>query len=136
VKVTVAAVGKLKETYWIAAQDEYLKRLRAYATVNVVEHKDEAALLAAIPNNARVIALDERGITMTSIEFAAELGSDHAPLVFAIGGPDGHGDAVRARAKLLSFGKMTIAHRLVRIVLLEQIYRGFRIARGEPYHRE
>src|SRR5688572_9774388 len=135
-KITIAAIGRLKEAYWTAAQDEYLKRLRPYATVSVVEHKDEAALLAAIPPGARVIALDERGPTPSSVEFAAELQADPAPLVFAIGGPDGHCDAVRARAKLLSFGRMTIAHRLVRIVLLEQIYRGFRIARGEPYHRE
>jgi len=135
-RITVAAVGKLKEAYWVDAQDEYLKRLRPYATVAVAEHKDEDALLASIPAGARVIALDERGQTMTSVEFAAELHADPAPLVFAIGGPDGHGDRVRARAKLMSFGKMTIAHRLVRIVLLEQIYRGFRIARGEPYHRE
>jgi 23S rRNA (pseudouridine1915-N3)-methyltransferase len=135
-KITVAAVGKLKESYWIDAQDEYLKRLRPYATVNVVEFKDEAGLLAGIPATPRVLALDERGLQLTSLEFAAELANDPAPLVFAIGGPDGHSDAVRVRAKLISFGRMTIAHRLVRIVLLEQIYRGFRIARGEPYHRE
>jgi 23S rRNA (pseudouridine1915-N3)-methyltransferase len=135
-KVIVAAVGKLKESYWIDAQDEYVKRLRPYATVSVVEAKDEAGLLAAIPAGARVVALDERGLTLSSHEFAAELTSDPAPLVFAIGGPDGHSDAVRARAKLISFGRMTIAHRLVRIVLLEQIYRGFRIVRGEPYHRD
>lgn len=130
------AVGRLKESYWIAAQDEYCKRLKPYATVQVVEVKDEAALLAAIPANARVIALDERGPTMSSLEFAAELERDPAPIAFLVGGPDGHGDRVRQRAKLLSFGKMTIAHRLVRLVLLEQIYRGCRINRGEPYHRE
>jgi 23S rRNA (pseudouridine1915-N3)-methyltransferase len=135
-KITIAAVGKLKEAYWAAAQDEYLKRLRPYATVNVVEVKDEAGLVAAIPAGAREIALDERGQTLSSMEFAAELAVDPAPLVFAVGGPDGHTDVVRARAKLVSFGRMTIAHRLVRIVLLEQIYRGFRILRGEPYHRE
>jgi 23S rRNA (pseudouridine1915-N3)-methyltransferase len=135
-KITIAAVGKLKESYWIEAQDEYLKRLRAYATVNVVEARDEAAMLAGIPTTSRILALDERGLELTSLEFAAELTSDHAPLVFAVGGPDGHSDAVRARAKLISFGRMTIAHRLVRIVLLEQVYRAFRIIRGEPYHRE
>ena len=135
-KVSIIAVGRLKEAYWQAAQDEYLKRMKPYATVNVVEVKDEAALLAAIPAGARAIALDERGVEMTSLAFAKELESDPAPLAFLIGGPDGHGDAVRVRAKLLAFGKMTIAHRLVRLVLLEQIYRGFRINRGEPYHRE
>ena len=72
-KVIIAAVGKLKESYWIDAQDEYLKRLRPYATVSVVEAKDEAGLLAAIPAGARVVALDERGLTLSSHEFAAEL---------------------------------------------------------------
>jgi len=58
-------------------------------------------------------------------------------VVFAIGGPDGHGDELRDRAKrLLAYGQMTIAHRLVRLIALEQIYRGFKILRGEPYHRD
>src|SRR5689334_25149023 len=135
-KVIIAAVGKLKESYWVDAQTEYLTSLRPSTTVTIVEAKDEAGLIAAIPAGARVVALDERGQLLTSHELAAELTSDPAPLVFAIGGPDGHSDAVRARAKLISFGRMTIAHRLVRIVLLEQIYRGFRIVRGEPYHRD
>ena len=134
------AVGKLKESYWIDAQAEYLKRLRPYATVDVVEAKDEAALLAAIPPSARAIALDERGQAMSSLELAPTSPGaeqrDPAPLAFLARWPRRSRRRVRARAKLLSFGRMTIAHRLVRIVLLEQIYRGFRIVRGEPYHRE
>ena len=60
-----------------------------------------------------------------------------APVAFAIGGADGHSDALRKRAKkLIAFGRMTIAHRLVRILVLEQLYRSFKIIRGEPYHRE
>jgi 23S rRNA (pseudouridine1915-N3)-methyltransferase len=80
---------------------------------------------------------------MTSLEFsrdvlgAEELRGGGAPVVFAIGGPDGHSDALRDRArKLIAFGRLTIAHRLVRLIALEQLYRGFRILRGEPYHRE
>lgn len=80
---------------------------------------------------------------MTSVAFANDiLGAEAqhgggAPVVFAIGGADGHSDALRKRAKkLLSFGQLTIAHRLVRLLVLEQVYRGFRILRGEPYHRD
>ncbi len=125
------------------AEDEYRKRLRPYCTLTVLESKDEAAQLAALPANAQVYAFDERGQSMTSVAFAQGiLGAEAqhgggAPVVFAIGGADGHGDAMRARAKkLISFGQLTIAHRLVRLLVIEQIYRGFRILRGEPYHRD
>ncbi len=142
VKLTLAVVGRLKEAYFVDAEREYLKRLRPYCTLAVVEHKDDAALLAAIPPAAHVYAFDERGDAITSTAFSGLLGTEAqhgggAPVVFAIGGPDGHGDELRARAQhLLAFGKMTIAHRLVRLLALEQIYRGFKILRGEPYHRE
>jgi 23S rRNA (pseudouridine1915-N3)-methyltransferase len=109
----------------------------------VLEAKDETAVLAALPANAHLYAFDERGASMTSKAFAdgilaAEaLHGGGAPVWFAIGGADGHGDALRSRAKqLIAFGQLTIAHRLVRLLVLEQIYRGFRIVRGEPYHRE
>jgi 23S rRNA (pseudouridine1915-N3)-methyltransferase len=133
----------LKEPYLAAAEDEYRKRLRPYCTLQIVEAKDEPALLAALPERVHLYAFDERGESPTSIAFAHELlGAEQqhgggTPVAFAIGGPDGHSDALRARAKrLLAFGQLTIAHRLVRVLVLEQIYRGFRILRGEPYHRE
>ena len=142
-KITVAVVGRLKESYFSEAEAEYLKRLRPYCTLAVQEAKDEAALIAALPANAHLYAFDERGASMTSAAFAEGiLGAEGlhgggAPVVFAIGGAEGHSDAVRARAKkLISFGQLTIAHRLVRLLVLEQIYRGFRILRGEPYHRD
>lgn len=142
-KVTLAVVGRLKESYFAEAEAEYLKRLRPYATVAIAEHKDDAAMLAAIPSNAHVYAFDERGATMSSKDFADKiLGGEAqhgggAPVWFAIGGADGHTDALRARAKkLISFGQMTIAHRLVRLLVIEQLYRGFKILRGEPYHRD
>jgi len=142
VRVTVAVVGRLKEAYLVAAEDEYRKRLRPYCTLAVTEAKDEAALLAALPAAAHLYAFDERGEAMTSAAFAELIGHEQqhgggAPVVFAIGGADGHSEALRARArKLISFGRLTIAHRLVRVLVLEQIYRGFKILRGEPYHRE
>ena len=142
-KVIVAVVGRLKESYLIDAEREYLKRLRPYATVVVHEAKDEAGLVAALPDGAHLYAFDERGEPITSTAFAHDiLGAEQqhgggAPVVLAIGGADGHSDAVRARArKLIAFGRLTIAHRLVRVLVLEQVYRGFKILRGEPYHRE
>lgn len=142
-KVTVAVVGRLKESYLLEAEDEYRKRLRPFCTLAVHEAKDEAALLAAVPANAHLYAFDERGVSMSSLAFARDIiGHEQqhgggAPVVFAIGGADGHSDAVRKRArKLLSFGQLTIAHRLVRVLVLEQIYRGYSILAGSPYHRE
>ena len=141
-KLILAVVGRLKEPYFIAAEAEYRKRLRPFCTLAVVESKDEPALLAALPPNARIYAFDERGAAITSLAFANDiLGAEGqhgggAPVVFAIGGADGHSDVLRRRAKqLLAFGQLTIAHRLVRLLVLEQIYRGFKILRGEPYHR-
>lgn len=107
------------------------------------ETKDDAALLAAIPASAHLYAFDERGAAMTSLAFSRDIldaegqRGGGATVAFAIGGPDGHCDELRARAKkLIAFGQLTIAHRLVRLLVLEQLYRGFRILRGEPYHRE
>jgi 23S rRNA (pseudouridine1915-N3)-methyltransferase len=142
VKIVVAAVGRLKEPYLVAAEAEYVKRLRPYCTLAVTEAKDEPALLASLPAGAHVFAFDERGDSLTSADFAALLAHEAshgggAPIAFAIGGADGHGDALRTRAtRLLAFGRMTIAHRLVRVLVLEQVYRAFTILRGTPYHRD
>ena len=141
-KVTIAVVGRLKEPYLVAAEDEYRKRLRPFCTLAVHEAKDEAGLVAALPAGAHLYAFDERGEAITSAAFAELIAHEQqhgggAPIVLAIGGADGHSDAVRARArKLISFGRLTIAHRLVRVLVLEQLYRAFKIIRGEPYHRE
>jgi 23S rRNA (pseudouridine1915-N3)-methyltransferase len=142
-KVTLAVVGRLKEAYLAEAEDEYTKRLRAYCALTVTEHKDAAGLAATIHAGAHVYAFDERGETLTSLDFAQgvlgheELRGGGAPVVFVIGGADGLGDALRARAqRLIAFGRLTIAHRLVRVLVLEQLYRGFSILRGAPYHRQ
>ena len=141
-KITVAAVGKLKEPYLVAASDEYEKRLRPYCTLAITESKDEAAMLASLSTATHLYVLDERGDMITSHQLAELLAAEQshgagAPIAFVIGGADGHSDAVRARAKrMFAFGRMTIAHRLVRILVLEQLYRAFKIVRGEPYHRD
>lgn len=142
-KVTLGVIGRLKESYFLEAEAEYRKRLKPFCTLTVAEHKDEAALLAALPPNAHLYAFDETGGSVTSVAFANDiLGREQshgggAPVWFAIGGADGHSAALRKRAqKLIAFGQLTIAHRLVRLLVLEQLYRGFKILRGEPYHRE
>lgn len=141
-KIHLATIGRLKESYFVAADEEYRKRLRPYCTLTVHEAKDEAAMLAALPAGAHLYAFDERGEALTSAQFSELLSAEAqhgggAPVAFAIGGADGHSDVVRKRArKLIAFGKLTIAHRLVRILALEQLYRGFKILRGEPYHRD
>ena len=88
-----------------------------------------------------MVALDERGRDLTSRDLASTFGrwrdDARTRLAFLIGGPDGHGDAVRARADLLlSFGRMTWPHRLVRVMLAEQLYRAATILAGHPYHRD
>lgn len=141
-KIHLATIGRLKEAYFVDADEEYRKRLRPYCTLTLHEAKDEAAMLAALPASCHLYAFDERGEALTSAQFAELLAAEAqhgggAPVAFAIGGADGHSDSVRKRArKLIAFGKLTIAHRLVRILVLEQLYRAFKILRGEPYHRD
>lgn len=141
-KILVLAVGRLKEEYFREAEAEYRKRLRRYADVDVREVKDDRALLQALPPRARLVALDERGEAWSSEELARRLiaaEEQHgggAPLVFAIGGAEGLSAGVREKAvRSLAFGRITLPHRLARIVLLEQLYRAYTILRGEPYHK-
>ena len=106
-----------------------------------IRKDDEASALLRAVGDASVIALDERGESLSSHEFARLIarvrdGGDPA-LALMIGGPDGHGDAVRARAlRLVSFGRATWPHQLVRVLALEQLYRATTILAGHPYHRE
>lgn len=145
-KITVIAVGKLKERFWRDACAEYLKRLEGYCKIVVREIPDsnmaqEANLiLEALPEKAPVIVLDIQGKPTSSeqlatmIETSAVEGVSH--IVFVIGGSDGIAPEVKERAaKRMSFGPITLPHNLARVVLLEQIYRAFKIMRGEPYHK-
>ena len=153
-RITIVAVGKLKEPYWRDAAAEYLKRLGPYATLNVIEVADrdlargeEQArategddLLRALPGGAHVVALDAAGRSVTSEAFADWIGAcgldGKSHLAFVIGGSAGFAPEVLGRADdRISLGAMTFPHQLARVVLLEQVYRGFRILRGEPYHR-
>ena len=142
-KLKVAWIGKTKEPAIQSLTDEYLKRLSRYADVDGTTLKDEAAVLKLCTREARprhtLVLLDQRGKQLSSEELAKFLGDyqDRNPLalLFAVGAADGFTDQARQAATLvLSLGKMTLAHELARVVLLEQLYRAFTILKGHPYH--
>lgn len=157
--IQIVAVGRLKEKYLLDGIAEYLKRLGPYAKVQIVEVPDEKApesmsaaeelqvkqregerILAQLRPDAHVVAMAIDGETWSSDELARQLGQlgtygrSHA--AFIIGGSLGLSDAVLKRAdQRLSFGRITFPHQLMRLVLVEQVYRAFKILRGEPYHK-
>jgi 23S rRNA (pseudouridine1915-N3)-methyltransferase len=144
VKLKVAWIGKTKEPAIQSLTDEYLKRLSRYADAAGLALKDESALLKLCGRETRplrhtLVLLDGRGKPFSSEEFAKFLGGyqdrNPLPLLFAVGPANGFSDATRQAATLLlSLGKMTLAHELARVVLLEQLYRAFTILKGHPYH--
>jgi 23S rRNA (pseudouridine1915-N3)-methyltransferase len=140
VKLTIGWVGKTKEASIGALTAEYCKRIGRYVPLDAFEARDEDAMLArAAKDRATLVLLDARGKQMTSEELAAFVGrhqdSGTQRLMFAIGPADGWSEAARAKAAFtLSLGKMTLAHELARVVLLEQVYRAWTIIRGHPYH--
>ncbi len=157
--IRVLCVGKLKERYFVEACAEYEKRLSRYHTLFVTEVADERApetlsaaeearvmeregerLLRLIGPKDYVVALTPGGTEQTSPAFAAHLSAladgGTRDVSFLIGGSLGLSRAVLTRAnETLSFGKMTLPHRIARLVLLEQLYRAARISAGEPYHK-
>ena len=140
-KLKIAWIGKTKGPAIQALTDEYLKRLARYVPVEGVSLKDEAALKNVGGRGVRsfLVLLDTRGKQLSSEEFAKFLGNyqdqSPAPLVFVIGPANGFSEEARGSASLLlSLGKMTLAYELARVVLLEQLYRGFTILKGHPYH--
>jgi 23S rRNA (pseudouridine1915-N3)-methyltransferase len=140
VKLTVLAVGKLRDAWAEAGCAEYLKRLRAKLPTEIVEVKDAQSLGRRVPARARLWALDERGHAFSSAQLAAAIGREMNAgtpgLAFAIGGADGLPRAlVEGAAQAWSLGPLTLPHRLARLVVLEQLYRALSIVRGEPYHR-
>lgn len=150
-KIKVAWIGKTKEAAIQALTDEYLKRISRYVPIEGVSLRDEEALLVFCGRSeglkagrtasvrSTLVLMDSRGKQMSSEEFAGFLREYHdrnpLPLVLAIGPADGFGEAPRSAAQhTISLGKMTLAHELARVVLLEQVYRAFTIIKGHPYH--
>ena len=158
-KITLITVGKIKEKYFTDAIAEYAKRLSRYCKLEIIELADEKTpdgasealdnqikekegerILSKVPDSAYVVALAIEGKQLSSEELADKMekwnvgGISH--LVFIIGGSLGLTPKVLNRADYkLSFSKMTFPHQLMRVVLLEQIYRSFRIRNNEPYHK-
>ncbi|MGC5326458.1 23S rRNA (pseudouridine(1915)-N(3))-methyltransferase RlmH [Brevibacillus sp. SYSU BS000544] len=158
-QITIITVGKLKEKYLKEGIDEYSKRLSSYCKLQVIEVSDEKApeelsatemeqvkrkegerILAQIKQDQYVIALAIEGSMWSSEKLSSELDRlatyGKSQVAFVIGGSLGLADTVLKRADAqLSFSKMTFPHQLMRLILVEQIYRAFRISRGEPYHK-
>ena len=151
-KIKIAWIGKTREAAIQSLTAEYLKRISRYAQVEGLALRDEAALLQscgrAIPGKpgktpsagkSTLVLMDARGQQFTSEEFAHFLGDyqdrNPLPLVFAVGPADGFSESARGAAQqTISLGKITLAHELARVVLLEQVYRAFTILKGHPYH--
>ena len=158
-KITLVVVGKIKEKYYRDAVTEYSTRLSRYCTLNIVQVQDEmtpddpsdrereqilekegSRILKAIPEDAYVCALAIKGKKFDSIKLSSWMeqlmisGKSH--LIFVIGGSLGLSDLVMRRADAsISFSDLTFPHQLMRVILLEQIYRCFRIMKHEPYHK-
>ncbi|MGL4571624.1 MAG: 23S rRNA (pseudouridine(1915)-N(3))-methyltransferase RlmH [Clostridium sp.] len=157
--ITLITVGKLKEKYLKQAIDEYAKRLSRYCKLDIIELQDEKtpdnasdkeevqikekegrSILSKIKDNSYVVAMDLKGKQLTSEElssFVEKCGvTGNSNIVFVIGGSLGLSDEVIRRADYkLCFSKMTFPHQLFRVMLLEQVYRAFRIMKNEPYHK-
>lgn len=158
-KVTLITVGKIKEKYLKDAIAEYSKRLSKYCKLEILEVADEKTpdcasqaveeqirqkegerILKLVKDDAYVITLEIGGNLLDSVAFSQKIetlgiqGTSH--ITFIIGGSIGLGKEVLQRSNFaLSFSKMTFPHQLMRVILLEQIYRGYRIMAGEPYHK-
>ncbi|MBK3496788.1 23S rRNA (pseudouridine(1915)-N(3))-methyltransferase RlmH [Viridibacillus sp. YIM B01967] len=157
--IAIITVGKLKEKYLKMGIEEYVKRLGAYAKIDLIEVPDEKApeqlsdaemeivkkkegerILAKISPDTHVIALAINGKMKTSEEMSKDIESlmtyGKSKIAFVIGGSLGlHDDVLKRANEKQSFGKMTLPHQLMKLVLVEQIYRSFRIMKGEPYHK-
>ena len=144
-KIKIAWIGKTKEAAISALTDEYLKRISRFVPIEGVTVRDEADMLgrfgakAKVQGKSTLVLMDSRGKEFSSEQFAKFLGEyqdrNPVPLVFAIGGADGFTTESRSVAHhVISMGKMTLAHELARVVLLEQVYRAFTILKGHPYH--
>lgn len=145
-KITLVVVGKLKEKFLVAGVEEYLKRLRKFARVEVREvpecrtlAEEGQRLLSLVPQDSWLCVLDVAGELLTSEDFAKKIAALNldgvSNLTFAIGGAFGLSDELRRAANFrLSLSPMTLTHQMARLVLVEQIYRAFKINRNEPYH--
>ncbi|WXR63079.1 23S rRNA (pseudouridine(1915)-N(3))-methyltransferase RlmH [Peptostreptococcaceae bacterium AGR-M142] len=157
--IDIVCVGKIKEKYIKLGIDEFSKRLSKYCKLNIIQVPDEKApenlslkeeimikdkegqkILSKIKDNSYVVTLEIKGKMLSSEDLASKMQdlmvSGNSRVSFVIGGSLGLSDDVLKRSNMgISFSKMTFPHQLMRLILLEQVYRGFRIMKGEPYHK-
>ncbi|HOX60995.1 MAG TPA: 23S rRNA (pseudouridine(1915)-N(3))-methyltransferase RlmH [Candidatus Magasanikbacteria bacterium] len=153
-KITLICVGKLKESYWQSAENEYLKRLGMFAKIEIKEIREESfsvstdkekikknearKIIATIPKDAKIIVLDEIGKEMSSKTFAKQIGDYKnigESICLIIGGPLGLDDDLRNSAHdAISLSRLTFTHQMARVFILEQLYRAFMISNGRNYH--
>lgn len=157
--ISVICIGKLKEKYWVQAVAEYSKRLSGYCSLDIIELKEArlpdkagpaeelavkeaegAEILKKIKDNMYVITLEVRGKELSSEKLAEKIEDlgigGHSNIAFVIGGSLGLSEAVSKRSDFkLSFSQMTFPHQMMRVILLEQVYRSFKIIRRETYHK-
>lgn len=158
-KITLITVGKLKEKYWVQAVDEYKKRISKYAKIELIEVADEKEpnnaggkdieqikdkeadrILSKIKDNQHVVTLEIHGKTYTSEKLASEyqrwMNTGRSDVVFVVGGSNGIGGAVKKRSdQEISFGTLTYPHQMMKVMLMEQIFRVNKILRNESYHK-
>jgi len=145
-KLSVLSIGKDKSGLFAPAVAEYAQRLEHYTRFSLVElppkrnaAEEATAIFAKVPTQHLLVALDERGELLDSVELSRFIGKaqlSSRDLTFVIGGDEGLDPSVRQRAaKVLALSKMTLPHRLARVVLVEQLYRAMTLLRGEPYHK-
>ena len=158
IRTDIICIGRLKERFWTDAVAEYEKRLKAYCRLNIIELKDEKTpdgiseagaeeilmteadrISQYLNDKALKIVLAIEGRQYSSEDFSAllrdKMNAGVSDIQFVIGGSLGLHRSIKEGSMLLSFSKMTLPHQLMRVVLLEQIYRAHKIMRGEPYHK-
>ena len=145
-KIILLTIGKLKEKFLTDGVAEYLKRLRPFAKVEIREisecrtvEEEGKKILSQVPNDSWLCVLDVAGESLTSEKFAKKISNlvlnGESDLTFVIGGAFGLSEELRRAADFrLSLSEMTFTHQMTRLILIEQIYRAFKINRGEPYH--
>ena len=139
-KVRIIAVGKIKENYIKYGIDEFIKRIKPFADIEMIELKDEGIkkdsekMSRYITNNSFI--LDAEGRSFSSEEFSDFIKKSEQQITFIIGGPEGISDEIKNKAKTISLSKMTFTHDMARIFLVEQLYRSFMIINNRSYYNK
>ena len=131
-KIKIVAVGRIKEKFLRDALAEYEKRLSRYCKLEIIEVEEGSSILPKLAG--KIFPLCIEGEMFDSMDFS-KLFQDETEVTFVIGGSEGLDNEVKQKGRGVSFSHMTFPHQLMRVILLEQVYRGFRIINGEPYHK-